>query len=117
LVRGFFEHRRPPGSSAQRCSRHRRPYRPEAEGALALPRHEFGPDVIATVGALRYAGHRSVPEIHRALRERGGDIAPRPVTRLLERYDELLALSLSDTDRLPAAARARLHLRRKHSLP
>ena len=24
------------------CSRYRRPYRPEAEGALALPHHEFG---------------------------------------------------------------------------
>lgn len=82
------------------CSRHRRPYRPEAEGALALPHHEFGLDVIATIGALRYAGHKSVPEIHRALRERGVDVAQRSVTGLLERYDELLALSLSDTDRL-----------------
>jgi len=82
------------------CSRHRRPYRPEAEGALALPHHEFGLDVIATIGALRYAEHKSVPEIHRALRERGVDIAQRSVTGLLERYDELLALSLSDTDRL-----------------
>src|SRR3712207_7029589 len=36
------------------CARYRRPYRPEAEGALALPRHEFGLDVIALVGALRY---------------------------------------------------------------
>ena len=24
------------------CSRHHRPYRPEAEGAIALPEHEFG---------------------------------------------------------------------------
>jgi hypothetical protein len=82
------------------CSRHRRPYRPEAEGALALPHHEFGLDVIATIGALRYAQHQSVPEIHRALRARGVDIAGRNVTYLLERYDELLALSLSDTERL-----------------
>jgi hypothetical protein len=82
------------------CSRHRRPYRPEAEGALALPHHEFGLDVIATIGALRYAEHKSVPEIHRALRERGVDVAQRSVTGLLERYDELLALSLSDADRL-----------------
>ena len=82
------------------CPRHRRPYRPEAEGALALPHHEFGLDVIATIGALRYAEHKSVPEIHRALRERGVDVAQRSVTGLLERYDELLALSLSDADRL-----------------
>ena len=37
------------------CVRHHRPFRPEAEGAIALPRHEFGLDVIAPVGALRYA--------------------------------------------------------------
>jgi hypothetical protein len=82
------------------CSRHRRPYRPEAEGALALPHHEFGLDVIALIGALRYVQHLSVPEIHRALRERGVDIAERNVTYLLERYDELLSLALSDTERL-----------------
>src|SRR3954470_11158363 len=32
------------------CARHHRPYRPEAEGAVALPEHEFGLDVIALVG-------------------------------------------------------------------
>src|SRR5436853_5390330 len=49
------------------CSRYRRPYRPEAEGRLALPHHEFGLDVIALVGTLRHAQHRSVPEIHQDL--------------------------------------------------
>jgi RNA polymerase sigma factor (TIGR02999 family) len=29
------------------CPAYRRPYRPEAEGRLALPRHEFGLDVVA----------------------------------------------------------------------
>lgn len=82
------------------CSRHRRPYRPEAEGALALPHHEFGLDVIALIGAMRYAEHKSVPEMHRALRARGVDIAERNVTYLLERYDELLALALTDVGRL-----------------
>lgn len=33
------------------CSRHRQPYRPEAEGAIVLPQHEFGLDVIALIGA------------------------------------------------------------------
>ncbi|HST58826.1 MAG TPA: ISNCY family transposase, partial [Longimicrobium sp.] len=27
------------------CARFHKPYRPEAEGALALPQHEFGLDV------------------------------------------------------------------------
>ena len=46
------------------CVAHKKPYRPEAEGSFALPRHEFGLDVIALIGRLRYAEHRSVPEIH-----------------------------------------------------
>jgi hypothetical protein len=82
------------------CPQFRRPYRPEAEGRLALPRHEFGLDVIASVGTLRYAQHRSLPEIHHHLRQRGVVVAPRTVSHLLERYDELLTLSLTDTTRL-----------------
>jgi hypothetical protein len=82
------------------CVRYHRPYRPEAEGALALPQHEFGLDVVALVGALRHRDHRSVPEIHAALRERGVMIAERSVTNLLDRYDELLATALTDSHRL-----------------
>src|SRR5690349_22286415 len=82
------------------CARHHTPYRPEAEGAMALAQHEFGLDVIALVGALRHREHRSVPEIHAALRERGVAIAERSVTNLLDRYDELLAVSLTDSARL-----------------
>jgi hypothetical protein len=79
------------------CSRFHVPYRPEAESALALPQQEFGLDVIAMVGVLRHREHRSVPEIHAALRGRGVEIAERSVTNLLDRYDELLATSLTDT--------------------
>jgi hypothetical protein len=82
------------------CARHHLAYRPEAEGAMALPQHEFGLDVVALVGALRHRDHRSVPEIHAALRGRGVEIAERSVTNLLDRYDELLAISLTDTRRL-----------------
>jgi hypothetical protein len=88
------------------CSQFRRPYRPEAEGRLALPKHEFGLDVIACVGTLRYAQHRSLPEIHEHLRHRGVAIAPRTVIHLLERYDELLTLSLTDTARLQRITQA-----------
>ncbi len=85
------------------CARHHEPYRPEAEGALVLPQHEFGLDVIALIGAWRYREHKSVPEIHRGLRERGVAIAERTVAHLLDRYDELVATSLADNDRLRAA--------------
>jgi hypothetical protein len=75
------------------CGRYHQAWRPEAEAALALPQHEFGLDVIALAGALRYREHRSVPEIHRELTRRGVAICERSVTNLLERYDELVAAS------------------------
>jgi hypothetical protein len=74
--------------------------RPLQEGRFALPHHEFGLDVIATVGRLRHAEHRSIPEIHAELTRRGVVICERTVTNLLDRYDELLALSCSDIERL-----------------
>jgi hypothetical protein len=82
------------------CPRYLRPYRPEAEGRHALPQHEFGLDVLAHIGALRYAEHRSVPEIHQHLTAKGLAIAERTVTNLLDRYDELLAVTLTDAGRL-----------------
>ena len=92
------------------CARHHRPYRPEAEGAIALPQHEFGLDVIALVGALRYREHRSVPEIHRALRERGVAVCERTVTNLLDRYDELVATVVDEPRRAALAIQQRVVL-------
>ena len=74
--------------------------RPVQEGHFALPQHEFGLDVVALVGRLRHAEHRSVPEIHAELARRGVPICVRSVGNLLDRYDELLALSTSDPRRL-----------------
>ena len=88
------------------CPQFRRPSRPEAEGRLAVPKHEFGLDGMAGVGTLRYAQHRSLPEIHQHLRHRGVAIAPRTVTHLLERYDELLTLSSLITARLQRIAQS-----------
>jgi hypothetical protein len=82
------------------CPRRGACLRPEQEGAFALPQHEFGLDVIALVGRLRHAEHRSVPEIHAELVRRGVAICARGVGNLLDRYDELLALSSSDAARL-----------------
>src|SRR3954454_9683926 len=82
------------------CPRFLRPYRPEAEPHFALPYHEFGLDVMALVGRLRHAEHRSIPEIHRELTGRGLAVAPRTVTNLLDRYDELRALATADPERL-----------------
>jgi hypothetical protein len=82
------------------CEGYHRPYRPESEGRWALPEHEFGLDVIAAVGSWRYREHRSVPEMHQRLRDRGVAISERSVTNLLHRYDELMALSVLDMERL-----------------
>jgi hypothetical protein len=82
------------------CERFHRPYRPETEPHLALPHHEFGLDVLTLVGRLRHAEHRSVPEIHRELTRRGVTVAPRTVSNLLDRYDELRALATADPKRL-----------------
>src|SRR5436190_5192531 len=71
------------------CPGFGRPVRPEAEGRIALPGCEFGLDLMATVGALRYTQHRSIPEIYRELTSRGVTICQRSVTNLLDRYDEL----------------------------
>jgi hypothetical protein len=72
------------------CRRYRKLYRPEEEGTWALPHGEFGFDVIALIGQLRYGQHRSIPEMYQDLRGRGLTIAERTVTNLLARYDELL---------------------------
>jgi hypothetical protein len=84
------------------CPRRGACLRPEQEGRFALPQHEFGLDVIAAIGRLRHAEHRSVPEIHAELARRGVAICVRSVANLLDRYDELLALSCSDAGRLGA---------------
>jgi hypothetical protein len=82
------------------CARYHRAYRPETEGHWALPEHEFGLEVIALVGRLRYREHRSVAEIHQALHDRQVEISERTVTHLLARYDEVVAVSLLDNRRL-----------------
>jgi Transposase, Mutator family len=96
------------------CALYHRPYRPEEETAVALPHGEFSLDIIALIGTLRYAEHRSVPEIHRTLQGRGISIAERTVTHLVQRYEELVALRLADQtrlrDRLAAQGRVALAL-------
>ncbi len=82
------------------CERFQKAYRPEQENQWVLPQQEFGLDVIALVGAVRYREHRSIPEIHQALKKRGLCISQRSVSHLLDRYDELVATCLSNNQRL-----------------
>jgi hypothetical protein len=56
---------------------------------------------------LRYGEHLSVPELHQRLTgEYGLGISERSVTNLLDRYDELLAVSLADDERLKGVTNA-----------
>ena len=93
----------------------------KAEGRWALPGHEFGWPVIAWVctmssgalalkrdtssagrssrGSVRYAT-RSIGVCRRFTRKRGVEISERTVGHLLNRYDEVLAVSLTDSRRL-----------------
>jgi hypothetical protein len=82
------------------CERFCQPYRPEAEGRWALPQQEFGLDVIALVGSLRYQEHRSVLQLHQVLQSRGLSVSERTVSNLLNRYDELVSLQMSHPERL-----------------
>lgn len=82
------------------CSRYHVRYHPEEEGRWALPHGEFGLDVIAAIGAWRFAEHRSVPEMHQRLLASGIAISEREVTHLMQRYEELVALHVADQKRL-----------------
>ena len=90
----------------QACRQYHKAYRPEEEGQWALPQGEFGLDVIALVGSLRYQQQRSVPEIHQHLRARGVAVSERTVTNLLYRYEELVALHLTHPRQLQAVLQA-----------
>jgi hypothetical protein len=68
------------------CALYHLPYRAEEEGAWALPHGEFGLDIITVIGQLRYGEHRSIPEIHQRLVQRGVSIAPR--TAVLQKVSE-----------------------------
>ncbi len=84
------------------CPRYHVRYHPEEEGRWALPHGEFGLDVIASIGAWRFAEHRSVPEMHQRLLARGLSISEREVTHLMQRYEELVTLRITDHERIKA---------------
>src|SRR3989441_4316692 len=84
------------------CPRYHVAYRPEEEGRWALPHGEFGLEVIALIGQWRFREHRSVPEMHRALLSHGVSITERSVTHLMQRYEELVTLRITDQERIKA---------------
>ncbi len=65
-----------------------------------MPHGEYGLDVIALVGFLRYQRHQCLTEIQQGLHERGLSIGARTVLNLLARYEELVTLHMTDRERL-----------------
>ncbi len=92
------------------CSRFHQRYRPEEEGRWALPHGEFGLEVIALIGQWRFREHRSVPEMHQALLARGISVAQRSVTYLMQRYEELVTLRITDQERSKARLQQQGHV-------
>lgn len=74
------------------------PFRPEAEGRLALPRHEVG--LAAVAGNRRYTAHRTAPGIHAERIARGVALSVRTATNLPHRFDERRPLAAGDPARL-----------------
>ena len=85
-------------------------YHPEEEGHWALPHGAFGLEVIALIGRWRFGDQRSVPEMHQALLARGISIAQRSVTPLMQRYEELVTLRVTDQERIKARLQKQGHV-------
>lgn len=66
------------------CKQHGVKWRPEGEGALALPRYTFGLDVVARIGELRYSEHQTVEEIATVLAQQGVSISLKEIQLLSE---------------------------------
>src|SRR5437764_13450923 len=92
------------------CPRYHQRYRPEEEGRWALPHGEFGLEVIALIGQWRFREHRSVPDMHQAIQARGISIAQRSVTYLMQRYEELVTLRITDQERIKVQLQKQGHV-------
>jgi Transposase, Mutator family len=66
--------------------------------------------VIALIGQWRFREHRSVPEMHQALLARGIGIAQRSVTSLMQRYEELVTLRITDQERIKVRLQKQGHV-------
>jgi hypothetical protein len=67
-----------------KCTRHGVKWRPERDGALALPHYTFGLDVVARVGELRYRERQTIEKIATALGQQGVSISHKEIQLLSE---------------------------------
>jgi hypothetical protein len=81
-------------------------WRPEGEGALALPHYTFGLDVVARVGELRYRGQQTIEQIAAALDEQGVRISLKEIQLLSEVFLALVETVASNDPHLLEQLRA-----------
>lgn len=77
------------------CGQPKRVYRSAYADGLSLPYYTYGLDVIVYIGQQRMRQHRTIPEIHKSLRQRENaiQISEREVEYLFDVYLTLLACS------------------------
>jgi len=71
-------------------------FRPDSEGALALPHYTFGLDVVARIGELRYRQQHTLPQIAARLRGGSVSISIKEVQLLSEVFLALVETSIKD---------------------
>ena len=88
------------------CPGHERIHRPPEELTFALKKDVVGLDVLVEVGERRLRDHRSFPEIHASLSERGVDLGERTVSDVYLRFLALVNCREGDTPELRRTLRA-----------
>ena len=88
------------------CQPHGLRWRPEGEGALALPHYTFGLDVVARVGELRYREQQTVGKIATALGQQGVKISLKEIQLLSEVFLALVETVVKNDPHLVEQLRA-----------
>ncbi|HKE03935.1 MAG TPA: hypothetical protein VKE91_07745, partial [Blastocatellia bacterium] len=79
-----------------KCTQHGVKWRPEGDGALALPHYTFGLDVVARVGELRYREQQTIEKIATALGQQGVSISHQEIQLLSEVFLALVETVVKD---------------------
>jgi hypothetical protein len=88
------------------CRPHGLRWRPEGEGALALPHYTFGLDVVARVGELRFRERQTVGQMATALGRQGVKISLKEIQLLSEVFLALVETVVKDDPHLLEQLRA-----------
>lgn len=88
------------------CEQFERKWKPEAEGALVLPRYTFGLDVVARIGELRYRQRQTIDQVAAALAEQGVRISLKEIQLLSEVFLALIETVIKNDPQVVEQLRA-----------